>query len=232
MDEPTDWSGVRDRVVAVALAEARARRWPPSQVPVLSPVLSADEIAEAEAQFGVALPEEYRSFLSQVGAGGQGPKILLTTLRKIEGKWGWFSEDDERHPFTPDTSGPFIESRDWVDAQVAALRAAGREPTVRDDETDYLDDYQSAFGEVDGEELWYRQRSRGAVYISDNGCGMTGWLIVVGPHRGEVRDRDCDLNPPFEPYFDARGDRHTFRSWYVEWLERREAEFAQDLALS
>ncbi|MFE7524915.1 hypothetical protein ACFU7Y_04265 [Kitasatospora sp. NPDC057542] len=51
---------------------------------------------------------------------------------------------------------------------------------------------------------------------------MTGWLIVVGPHSGELRDRAGAVNPPFEPYVDARGNRHTFRTWYLEWLERRE----------
>ncbi|MEU9131916.1 hypothetical protein AB0D08_28075 [Kitasatospora sp. NPDC048540] len=52
---------------------------------------------------------------------------------------------------------------------------------------------------------------------------MTGWLIIVGPHRGELRDRDCATNPPFEPYLDAKGNPHTFRTWYLEWLEQRES---------
>jgi hypothetical protein len=51
---------------------------------------------------------------------------------------------------------------------------------------------------------------------------MTGWLIVVGPHRGELRDRDCAVNPPYEPYVDAEGNRHTFRTWYLEWLDQHE----------
>jgi hypothetical protein len=230
MAAQTDWSGVRDRVVAVALAEQRARRWPPYPVPILASVLTTDEIAEVEVQFGVALPEEYRSFLAQVGAGGHGPKILLTTLRRIEGSWGWFAEDDVRCPFLLDATGPFIETGGWLGVQVATLRAGGHEPTVRDEENDYHEDYLQAFGDEAGDELWHTQRSRGAIHISDNGCGMTGWLIVVGPHGGEVRDRDCGFNPPFEPYVDAAGNRHTFRTWYLEWLEQREAEFADHLA--
>ena len=239
MDSSAEWSGVRERVFAVALAEERARRalaeqrglrWSSSSVPALYPVLAADEIVEAEAQFGVSLPEEYRSFLAQVGAGGEGPKILLTTLRKIEGRWGWISEDDEGCVFSLDASGSFIESQDWLDVQIATLRAAGFEPTVPDAEVDYLADYQGAFGESAGQDLWDEQRHRGAIYISDNGGGMTGWLIVAGPHRGEVRDRDCGYNPPFVPYVDASGNPHTFRSWYLEWLEQQEAQFAEYLA--
>ena len=230
MTARTDWSGVRDRVVAAALAEQRARGWPPYPVPILAPVLTTDEIAEVEVQFGVTLPEEYRSFLAQVGAGGHGPKFLLTTLREIAGSWGWFSEDDERFPFLLDASGPFIETDDWLDVQVATLRTGGHEPTVRDEENDYHADYLQAFGAEAGDELWRAQRNRGAIYISDNGGGITGWLIVAGPRRGEVRDRDCGFNPPFEPYVDAAGNRHTFRTWYLEWLEQREAEFADHLA--
>ncbi|WP_034269689.1 hypothetical protein [Actinospica robiniae] len=44
-----------------------------------------------------------------------------------------------------------------------------------------------------------------------------------------VRDRvfavaSGGFNPPFEPYVDACLERHTFQSWYLEWLERKEAE--------
>ncbi|MEU4588135.1 hypothetical protein AB0F92_39830 [Kitasatospora aureofaciens] len=85
----------------------------------------------------------------------------------------------------------------------------------------YLDDYRKAFGDA-GDEVWHLERGQGAVLISDNGCGLTGWLIVVGLHRGEVRDRDCEVNPPFEQYLDATGNRHTFGTWYLERLEQRE----------
>lgn len=53
---------------------------------------------------------------------------------------------------------------------------------------------------------------------------MTGWLVVAGPHRGELRDRDVGINPPYTPLADADGNPHDFRTWYLEWLERRERE--------
>lgn len=216
-----DWSGVRERVVAVEEAERRIHGRGPSPSPTFEPVLSGAEIAEAEAQFGVALPDEYRTFLEQVGAGGPGPALELTSLRRIDGKWGWVWDNDEDHPWLLDSSGPFVETEDWADQQLATLRAAGHEPTTRDEDDDYLDDYRKVFGDA-GDELWHLERGRGAIHISDNGCGTTGWLIVVGPHRGELRDRDCAVNPPFEPYADAKGGLHTFRTWYLEWLEQRE----------
>lgn len=215
-----DWLTVRERVIAVEEAERRARGRGPSHEPTFEFVLTPAEIAEVEAQFGVALPEEYRRFLAEVGAGGPGPGLQLTSLRRIDGRWGWVW-DSGGHHWLLDPSGPFVEAEDWASQQKATLRAAGYEPTTRDEDDDYLDDYRKAFGDA-GDEVWHLERGRGAILISDNGCGMTGWLIAVGPHRGELRDRDCAVNPPFEPYVDANGNRHTFRTWYLEWFEERE----------
>ncbi|MEV7691660.1 SMI1/KNR4 family protein [Streptomyces bungoensis] len=223
MNTQIDWSGVRERVIAVEEAErrARSRGRGQSRYPMFEPVLTPAAIAEVEAQFGVALPDEYRTFLTEVGAGGPGPAFELTSLRRIDGKWGWVWQNDEDQPWLLDPSAPFVETEDWADQQIATLRAVGYEPATRDADDDYLDDYRTVFGDA-GDDVWFLERGRGAIPISDNGCGMTSWLIIVGPHRGELRDRDCAVNPPFEPYVDANGSRHTFRSWYLEWLEQRE----------
>ena len=221
-----DWSQVRERVIAVEVAELRVRGREPSRYPIFEPVLTAAEIAEVEAQCGVALPEEYRTFLAEVGAGGPGPELSLTSLRRVNGMWGWVWDDDEEHPWLLDPSGPFVETEDWAGQQMATLRSTGHEPTVRGDDHGHLEDYREAFGDA-GDEIWHLERGRGAIHISDNGCGMTGWLIVVGPHRGQLRDRDCAANPPFEPYVDGHGRRHTFGTWYLEWLELRETAARQ-----
>ncbi|WP_437074397.1 SMI1/KNR4 family protein [Streptomyces sp. enrichment culture] len=47
---------------------------------MFEPVLTPGQIAEVEAQFGVVLPEEYRSFLAELGAGDPGPDRRLTSL--------------------------------------------------------------------------------------------------------------------------------------------------------
>ncbi|MEW2161251.1 SMI1/KNR4 family protein [Streptomyces sp. NPDC007189] len=210
-------SGVRERVIAVEEAERRARGRGPSRYPTFEPVLTPAEIAEVEAQFGVALPDEYRTFLAEVGAGGPGAGIRAHVVGRIDGKSGLVWENDEDHPWLLDPSGPFVETEDWADQQIATLCAAGYEPTTRDEDDDYLGGYRKVFGDA-GDDDWFLEHGRGAIPISDNGCGMTGWLIIVGPHRGRLRDRDCAVNPPF----DANGNRHTFRSWYLEWLEQHE----------
>ncbi|MQY14465.1 hypothetical protein SRB5_46320 [Streptomyces sp. RB5] len=208
MESQSNWTGVRERVQAV--------------VGVFEPVLTAEEIAEVEAQYGVTLPAEYRSFLAEVGAGGPGPEFRLMSLRQVDGNWGWvYTGGLQLIPLNP--SGPFIETEDWADHQLAALRATGHEPTVRDEHEDYLNDYYTAFG-ADAERRWAEDRDRGSIVISDSGCGMTSYLIVVGPCRGELRDRDVGSNSDYVPIVDGQGRRHNFRSWYLEWLERRERE--------
>jgi hypothetical protein len=209
------------------MKQAQQRAWgrPPLRYRIFEPVLTAEEVAEVETQYGVTLPEDYRTFLMEVGSGGPGPALELTTLKRINGTWGWVWDHDEKNPWLLDPSGPFVETDQWADQQLATLRAAGHEPARRNDEFDYFDDYVAVFGDQ-GEEAWHLERGRGAIHISDNGCGMTGWLVIVGPHRGEVRDRDCATNPPFDPYLDATGDRHTFGTWYLQWLEQHEAEYS------
>ncbi|WP_194292827.1 SMI1/KNR4 family protein [Streptomyces smaragdinus] len=154
-------------VRAKAMRQVRSRR--AVSYPIFEPVLTGSEIAEVEAQYGVGLPEDYRTFLAEVGAGGPGPDIELTSLCRVDGKWAWVWDDV---PVRPDVSGPFVETEDWPDKQIATLRAAGHEPTRRDEDEDYLHDYVTAFG-PQGEHIWFTERERGAVQISDNGCGMT-----------------------------------------------------------
>ncbi|MFD8997881.1 SMI1/KNR4 family protein [Streptomyces abikoensis] len=47
----------------------------------LLPPLTQAELEEAECQTGVRLPEEYRTFLLEAGAGGAGPDYGSSPLR-------------------------------------------------------------------------------------------------------------------------------------------------------
>src|SRR2546430_9677061 len=91
-----DWSGVRLRVTALA-GDARAGELfgADGHHFRLRAPLSGRELAEAEAQFGVRLPEQYRDFLRQVGAGGAGPFYGIFSLTKANGAWTWGGDGAE-----------------------------------------------------------------------------------------------------------------------------------------
>src|SRR5207253_10526703 len=57
--------------------------------------LSGRELAEAEAQLGVRLSEQYRDFLRQVGAGGAGLFYRIFSLTKANGSWTWEGDGAE-----------------------------------------------------------------------------------------------------------------------------------------
>jgi len=211
---PEDWSGVRDRVIAVQ--QARGRMYP-----AFERVLTFDELDEVEAEAGISLPDEYAAFLTEVGTGGPGPELELTTLCQTDGRWAWVWPSSGV-PSVLDATGPFLENEEWLKRQVETLRAAGHEPGARDEQTGYSDAYCKAFGDLEGNRLFYEQRFRGAIQISDDGCSMTNWLVIVGPHRGGIWFRDCGYDPPLEPLLDASGKPHTFYTWYIDWLERNE----------
>ncbi|MEU8850644.1 SMI1/KNR4 family protein [Streptomyces sp. NPDC048564] len=90
------WSGVRERVEALARAD-KAREafgaWDKyggtGHHFRLADPLSEANVAEAEAQWGVSLPADYRAFLLEVGAGGAGPFYGLTTLSRTDAGWLW-----------------------------------------------------------------------------------------------------------------------------------------------
>ena len=216
--ELEDWSGVRDRVIEVERKRGCAS--PPDKI--FDRVLLFDEIEDVEAEIGASLPDEYAAFLAEVGSGGPGPELELTTLCQAEGRWAWVWQTGGV-PEVPDTSGPFMEDDEWFNHQTDTLRAAGHEPGERNEQTGYLAAYRKAFGEDAGYRRFGEDRFRGAIQISDNGCGMTSWLVLVGPHRGELRFRDCAYDPPLEPLLDANGEPHTFYTWYIDWLEQQEA---------
>ncbi|MGO1055874.1 SMI1/KNR4 family protein [Crossiella sp. CA198] len=75
----TTWNAKHIRAtLATAAAENPARDY------ALHPVLSEAAVADFEAQHGITLPEDYRTFLLQVGNGGAGPDYGVYPLADTE----------------------------------------------------------------------------------------------------------------------------------------------------
>ncbi|MBP2579816.1 hypothetical protein J3A78_000294 [Streptomyces sp. PvR006] len=214
------WNGVRQRVAAVGAEPSSGtvfgslgHEW------VLEDPLTDDGLAELESQIGVRLPDDYRSFLTCVGAGGAGPAYGLFPVRRVQGRWRWEGDGAEladlallARPF-PDR-GPDSEDLD-------ALLA------VRPEEEDFeeIEDFDDAIQAWD--ERWEAlmfapERTAGAIVVSHLGCAQREWLVISGTHRGTIwsdcRADDTDL----APLLDQAGDPVTFAHWYFDWLQKAE----------
>ncbi|MBO0609884.1 hypothetical protein [Myceligenerans salitolerans] len=161
-------------------------------------------MGEAEAQFGVALPEEYRSFLVEVGAGGAGPGYGLEVLRSERGTWHWGHGDvilDQIH--RPAQTAEQIEAA-WSEVPEAPPQRA-----------DFPDDagFAAATASLrDLEEEVYSRRFIGCIPLVHRGCGWEEWLVVSGPQRGHIRVMGDEILPVSDSFHDH----------YLNWLQQAE----------
>lgn len=138
-----------------------------------------EEFLEAwETRHGVRLPEAYRRFLLEIGAGGEGPPYFgLWALDdddpSAEVFRGAFLERELRNPF------PFTESWRWSEEDEAANQRACPEMRER-----------------------IRTRDLGNLTLGTDGASAFWHLIVTGPARGQVwRSQALDLLEPYSPDF-------------------------------
>ncbi|MGW0706020.1 SMI1/KNR4 family protein [Streptomyces sp. NPDC002643] len=224
MTEVSDqvWAGVRQRVAALGAAPgshevfgALGHGW------VLEEPLTEGALAELETQLGVRLPEEYRTFLTEVGAGGAGPSYGVFPARRVDGAWRWEGDGADLTDLTL-LAEPFPEKGPDPEVLAALLDACPEEEDFGDD----LDAFDTAYEAWDGrlaEVLWAPERTAGAIALCHLGCAQREWLIVSGPHRGTIwsdpRVDEADLEPPL----DAEGAPVTYAGWYLEWLTKAES---------
>lgn len=163
----------------------------------VAPPLTADEVASLDAFLGISLPEDYRSFLCEVSAGGFGPSLEFFTVEKVnDDEWLWQGDGAEMtvveslgSPFDPVLSpeaSAFLESEQpWEE---------GRE--------NELDEWYEQHDEY----VWDEQRTAGAIFIAHTGCALHHLLVVSGPHRGQVwYDGRVDDPHRVEPVCDDSG---------------------------
>ena len=211
------WAGVQRRIERLR----RASRWRRSSKEVfganghrfeLLPPLSEADVAQAESQFEVGLPQEYRSFLRIVSAGGAGPYYgLFPLIKDRTGRWGWRGDGAEL------TEGSALNvSFQPGDVTDSLTQLEGQRPSFEDDPAyeAWLDEYE--------EVLWRPDRTRGAVCLCHEGCAYRDWLVVSGPHRGQIWDDERAGDIDLAPSLSTDNTILTFSSWYLSWLTRAE----------
>jgi hypothetical protein len=210
------WEGIRDRLERLRNGYVRGRADAVfgangHHFEVLPPLGDGD-LAEAEAQFGVRLPEDYRGFLTAVSAGGAGPYYGLFPFgRDAEGRWGWQGDGAQLTDVT--ALGTNFGPGD-ISATLAQLRAT--QPSVDDE-----DAYQGWLNRYE-DVLWDDQRTHGAVCLCHEGCAYRDWLIITGPLRGQMWDDERAGDVDLAPSTANDGSTLTFGHWYLDWLNEAE----------
>lgn len=219
----TDWTGVRERVLALAAQPDCGKAFGAmGHGFALDEPLTAAELAALEAWAGVELPEDYRSFLLHVGAGGAGPAYGLFPVRRDgSGGWHWLGQDPEELAES-ELDEPFPGGAD--PAAAAEILAARPDEQRFDDLADH--DAALEAWEEDLAATQYDPRfTPGAVRLCDEGCGIRVWLVVTGSERGRMwRCDEADLHP-------LRGDDGSpldFADWYLSWLAAAQAACGLD----
>ena len=162
----TDWMAEYQRV-------ARGRRFDelisPPAIPVASPPpLSEAEICEAEAELGIAFPDQYREHLLQQSAGG-----AVNHLCRSAAGWGWHGDSSTNYDLLT-TNFPHRDSYRTYEDELDA-----REPLTQDFPDHNA--YRAAWEQWDAEYAVFQERkTSGAVFVQENGCGFSTLLVVTG----------------------------------------------------
>ncbi|MGY4904951.1 SMI1/KNR4 family protein [Streptomyces sp. 900116325] len=197
--------------IAEAQRMARGRRFeefscPPSRQDACpAPPLSEAEICEAEAELGIAFPDQYREFLLRRPS----PDGAVNRLRRSATGWGWYGDSSTNYDLLT-TAFPHPDSYRAHEDELDA-----REPLPED-----FPDHnasQAAWKQWDAEyEVFQERKTSGAVFIQDNGCGFSTLLVVAGPYQGSLwfdGRATCDRILPLN--LDGRPVS------FMDWLARR-----------
>ncbi|WP_406114444.1 SMI1/KNR4 family protein [Streptomyces sp. NBC_01014] len=216
MSEDT-WTGVRERVLQLAEHPGAERVFGAQGHGFrLGPVMSEGQLQALEADLGVGLPAQYRSFLLHVAGGGAGPDYGLMTPALSEGGWQWrgIGLTFSAQPTTAAFAGrPFVAEA--LQGELAALEAQEPEKDAFAADEEFRRAYTAWDTRYD--ELYDAQEA-GAVFLSEQGCGYVSLLVMTGPHRGAIWEDLRPMDRGIEP------TGHDFAHWYRSWLDRTERQ--------
>jgi hypothetical protein len=187
---------------------------------VLAPPLSATDVEAFERRHAIALPDDYRWFITEIGDGGAGPFYGTFPVGHMDGVTRTNEPWSEDNGFVGILSRPFPLSESWND-----VTGMPEDELAEQDEASYerlMDAFDARY--------WRTAMIDGAIPICHLGCALRIWLVVSGPERGFLwRDNRAEYGGLL-PLQRSTGSRLTFLTWYESWLTRSIAE-AQSLPI-
>jgi hypothetical protein len=194
-----DAVAIRDALDKLKRADTKLRIFGASghKWKLASPV-AQHQLKAFEERYGIVLPDDYRTFLLEVGNGGAGPYYGLYPL-------GVFSDISGIDPTEAigDLARPFPHTKAWnLDDQ----------PDPQIDEKAY-----EAWTKRYFDTKWID----GAIPICHEGCNYYDLLVVTGSERGHIwvdgRSSDAGIAPAQRE--NTKAQRLSFLDWYQAWLD-------------
>jgi hypothetical protein len=193
----------------------------------INPPLPTSLAEAVEGLHGISLPEDYRSFITEVGNGGAGPYYGLFPF----GKYGYSSDffDWDDAGLIGDLSKPFSLETVLIDpASLSAyleeidrwlLDLPEAEEPNRPSDTPLGEDRQQegCDGRADGAGATTTVVN-GAIPICHMGCGHLQWLAIRGEQRGFVWNDWRAEDRGMTPVLGASGNPVAFGEWYMGWV--------------
>jgi hypothetical protein len=179
----------------------------------LNPRLPPATVSAFEEEHGVALPPDYKGFLTSIGNGGAGPYYGLFRLGKDD-----TSEElpGSRSRLVGDLSAPFPHADAW---NLPREFWEGAPDPPPDTPPEAEDELMATWDKVLEERYWNPAVMNGAIPICHRGCGLYQWLVVTGKQAGYVWNDERADEAGISPLRGPDGKQLTFADWYLQWLE-------------
>lgn len=180
----------------------------------LNPPVPEEEVARMEAKHGCRFPDDYRSFITELGNGGAGPAYGVFPLGMQDhmrdvGPW------EDGYSLVGDLSKPFPLRDAWnLPDDFWAQQPNPTEATPVEEEDRMNEEWDKKL-----EAHYYATCiTDGAIPISHEGCALRNWLVVTGALAGTVwRDLRAD-SKGILPFLNEDGTRMGFNDWYLQWV--------------
>ena len=172
----------------------------------LHPPLSEARVAQFERHAKIALPSDYRWFITTIGDGGAGPFYGVFRLGEMDDDFAsrrW----QEGDAVVGSLAAPFLLSDEWNDL------------TGKPEDSRSEDDPDAYEAQLDAFEERYFHPVDGAIPICHRGCALRVWLVVSGPETGNLWDDNRADYEGFAPIAASNAPRTSFLTWYHGWMD-------------